>query len=360
IGIIPLLLLYKKEGLRKELWKQIILYPLFAVIINIPQFVYWQYTGGEPIILNLHTEDIVLTDPNLWNFLFSFRKGWILYTPIIILAFTGGYYAFKKGEKLFWPITAFIILYIWILSSWECWWYAGSFGSRVMVDTYPLIAIFILFTISQSNNVFKQFAIGLISILCITLNIFQTEQLKSGIIDSTRMSKEHYLYTFGKSQINAFNNGRLLMDRSDKNWINKTESLKIQGQHFLNQTIFETKKALTAHPRQDLTIGRFTILDKVPSDETQLTATFKSTTSNPNISSTIRLETVSKYNCYSWDNLEISKGTSKGDTTEHIITFNLPDIRHSIDEMQLYIDNDHDVTIDLISFKIDAKTLIRE
>ena len=41
------------------------------------------------------------------------------------------------------------------------------------------------------------------------------------------------------SEIKAFNNGRLLMDRSDKNWINKTESLKIQGQHFLNQTIVQ-------------------------------------------------------------------------------------------------------------------------
>ena len=71
-GLIPLLLLFKEFGNSREFWKSILLFPLLSFVWNIPQILYWTIVGNELITLNLHTEDIALTDPNLLDFLFSY------------------------------------------------------------------------------------------------------------------------------------------------------------------------------------------------------------------------------------------------------------------------------------------------
>lgn len=359
-GIIPFILLSKQLRFTSRFWKTIVLFPIISIVLNIPQFIYWKYIGGEWIIPNLHTEDIVLTDPKTIEFLFSYRKGWLLYTPIFILLIPGFVNTYKNYKPIFWSIFSFTLLYIWILSSWECWWYAGSFGSRVMTDIYPFLILIIAIGLSFTKSKIMQSLILTFSCLCLILNVFQTTQLTSGIIDSARMSKEHYFYTFGESQINNFTNARLLMDRNDQGWINEIEALNIEKQTFVTKEIFSLTNKLIAKPGEDLTIGRYTILDKVPNDETQLTVNFSTRTSNPRISSILRMESISKYNCYSWNSSEVSIGSTKNEITNHQLVFNLPDIRHRNDEMQLYIDNDHDVEIELLSFTIKAKTLIRE
>lgn len=360
MGIIPLILFIQKYGRGKKFWKLIVSFPLSSIIVNVPQFIYWQISGGEPIIFNLHTEDIVLTDPNLWQFLFSYRKGWLLYSPVFILAIIGMYFSFKRKDQFFWPVAVFFLLYVWVLSSWECWWYAWSFGSRAMVDIYPMIALFFIAILSAAQKNYQKGLIGIFLLGCTVLNLFQTWQNKFGILDSSRMSKQQYWYIFGKSNFTDFSTGRLLMDRMNPKWINEVEAQKIENQKIITKTIFEIPEPMTAFPHEDLTIGRFSIFKKFPSDETQLTVTYEIVTSNPSQSSLMRLETVSKYNCYSWDNKEISMGYPKGDTIKHTMVFNLPDVRHKRDEMQLYIDNDGSTQIELLSFKIVGKSLVRE
>lgn len=360
LGIIPLILLQKKLGFNLRLWKQILLFPLASILFNIPQFLYWKYLGGEWVIPNLHTEDIVLIDPNTLDFLFSFRKGWFLYSPVFILLIPGFIYTYRINKPVFWSIFTFTFLYIWILSSWECWWYAGSFGSRVMVDIYPFLLLIIGIGLPAIKSNISKASIISFSLICIGLNLFQTRQLNTGIIDSTRMSKEHYLYTFGRLEIDKFNNSRLLMNRYDTNWIHSVEEKNLEFYQIQTKEIFALDKTLIAKPKEDLTIGRFTILDELPSDESLITVRFTAKSNNPSETSIIRLETVSPYNCYSWNSMEISQGSTKDLETEYEMQFNLPDIRHRNDEMQLYIDNDKDVQIELTSFTIEAKTLIRK
>ena len=110
--------------------------------------------------MNLHTEDIVFSDPSIIDFLFSYRKGWLLYSPVFLLIIPGLYFLYRDQRKLFWPIVGFLAVYIYTMSSWECWWFASSFGSRAMVETYPLIVILIAIVIKSLSGLTSKLLVG--------------------------------------------------------------------------------------------------------------------------------------------------------------------------------------------------------
>lgn len=360
IGIVPLIVLIKECGNTKEFWKSILLFPLSSLIWNIPQILYWWFVGDELITANLHTEDIVLTDPNLIDFLFSYRKGWLVYSPLFLLVPFGLYHLYKSKRTLFWALTSFIVLYIYVLSSWETWYYANSFGSRVMVDIYPIIGLIIaIFFFSISKKVSVS-AIVTFSIFCTSLNAIQSRQLELGYLHTERMSKEHYWYIFGRLDIPKFNQSRLLIDRTNLDWIEIQKRFPSKNREIYSREIYNIKSPLKSVPAKDLTIGRINILDLAKTDETVFEVQMMVRTSNIEMSSLLRMEAVSPYNVYGWQCFEVSKGLSENEYTPLIFKFNLPDIRHANDEMQIYLDNDANVSVEIKEFKITAHSLIRK
>lgn len=360
IGIIPLIFLLKEYGNTKLFWKSILLFPLMSLLWNIPQILYWSIVGGELITANLHTEDIVLVDPNMIDFLFSYRKGWLLYSPMFLLLPLGLYKLYNINRTLFWASGSFIILYIYILSSWETWYYAHSFGSRVMVDIYPIIGLVIALYL---NSISKKIGAGLLiifSFACLALNFIQSAQMEKGYLHTERMSKEHYWYIFGRLDIPEYNESRLLIDRSHFWWIGLQKKFPSKHRKVYIREIYNLGHSLKAEPTKDLTIGRINILDLAKTDETMFEVHMTVKTSNNKLSSLLRMEAVSHFNVYGWKHFEVSQGTSETEFVELIFIFNLPDVRHTNDEMQIYLDNDANVSIEIKEFKIIAHSLIRK
>ena len=194
--------------------------------------------------------------------------------------------------------------------------------------------------------------------LCIGLSLFQSFQSIEYIIHPERMTKEQYWHVFGKTEIS--NGFRLEIDRESTDWTDFILSYKQYGINHQNKIIYSFKKPKTAIPMQDLSIAKFRLLDKVPNDETCFLVSFKAMTSDSIKTSLLRMETVSKFNCYGWDNYEISLGKNQDQYTEYFVEFNLKNIRHSADQMQIYIDNDNDVEVKIKDFEIRAITLIRD
>ncbi len=206
------------------------------------------------------------------------------------------------------------------MSSWECWWYASSFGSRVMADIYPLLAIIIGYSILALNNGWKK-TIGLFFVLaCTLLSLFQSFQMKEYIIHPERMTKEQYWYVFGKTEVS--NGYRLEIDRENTDWTDFILSFEQYGIKHQNKIIYAFKEEMTAIPAEDLSIEKFRIFDKVPNDETCFLVSFEAMTSDSTKSSILRMETVSKFNCYGWDNIEISLGNTQNAFTEYYFEFN--------------------------------------
>ena len=358
-GIIPLIILLKNNSANLKTWLNLLWFPLFGLLWNIPQMIYWYTIGGQLLIPNLHTEEIIIIDPKTIDFLFSYKKGWLLYSPLFILIVFGFIHIYKSNRRYFWAFFGFTALYIYIMSSWECWWYAASFGSRVMVDIYPLLALLIGYAFLLSKSLVYRIAIATYSVLCIALSVFQSYQVEKNLIHNHRMSKQHYWYVFVKTQVNHYTDIHLEIERDNPNWVERQKEYEKQGYVFDTREILDMPNIHTAQPFTDLSIDKFRLLDFVPNDETCFDITFKVKSTDSTKSSIIRFETVSKFNCYSWDNVEISLGQRQNEFNTVVMRFNLPNIRHSADQMQIYIDNDNDVKVQIKDLKIKATTLIR-
>jgi len=181
-----------KNNHLKEILAAILSFMLFISI----QFIFWKITSGEFLIdsyANNPGEGFDWLHPYIYKFLFSFKKGWFIYTPLAILGVIGIFkLLLKKGNDCILAITFFIFLYV--VSCWTTWWYAGSFSSRAMIDSYPILAI----GLGTLLNTKRKKLVLIIAIPLIVLNIFQFIQYKKGIISMSQMTKEYYFSTFGQ------------------------------------------------------------------------------------------------------------------------------------------------------------------
>lgn len=203
---------WKQQALSKNLH-----YFIAILLLSVfPLFVYMQYASNDILKFNLHTEQLCLLSPFTLDFLFSFKKGWLLYTPVMLFALAGFYFLFKRNLNLFWSLFIIIILQVWLASSWENWWYAASYSQRPMIDFYGLLAIpfgfLIMEVFKQKQTVWISFSVALTIIF--GLSIFQSYQYYTGIIHNERMTKAYYLSTFGKSSVTPQQLNLLEPDRS--------------------------------------------------------------------------------------------------------------------------------------------------
>lgn len=183
----------------KQQWIKILLIIFFAFIIWIPQLLYWKWATGHFLFFSYTGETFFWLQPEIIRGFFSYRNGWLVYTPLMTLAVSGMYFLFKNNRKLFYPVTIIFVLNAYIIYSWWCWWYSG-FGSRPMVDSYALMALPLgaFFTwLLNIKKILISSAILLISFF-IYLNIFQSWQKFKGLIHWDGMTKELYWAHFLK------------------------------------------------------------------------------------------------------------------------------------------------------------------
>lgn len=187
--------------------RYILMIVLFALLAVFPQLLYWKTGTGSWLYYSYQNagEGLDLFSPHTIEFLFSFRKGWYVYTPVMLLVTASFVLLYKENKKLFYPVFFYFIINLWIISSWTTWWYAGgSFSQRAVMPAYVLLsfpaAYMVRYILRLSNKILKTGAFALI-VLLILLNLFQTWQFKNGIISSERMTYEYYTAVFGKTHV---------------------------------------------------------------------------------------------------------------------------------------------------------------
>jgi hypothetical protein len=359
LGILPLLMLRKVYASKWQYWKSILLFPLAGLLFNLPQIIYWKVMGGSWFILNMHVEEIIIIDPHVLDFLFSYKKGWLLYSPVFLLLVPGFILLYKQRKDLFWAVFGTTALLIWVFASWECWWYAASFGSRAMVDLYPLLVVplgFALVYLGKSKVRF--FAAAIVILFTTGLSVFQSTQFYIGYLHPDRMTKSHYWYIFGKLSMPDYQVNRLEIDRSNPTWPEKIQPEKL-GFGKMEQLVFcevNNRKALA---------GTSTLLVKEPyfpklkTDETLFEADIIYQNQDSLLPGTIKFEAFSKYNTYDWKFYSLPTQKRVGQTDTLKVRFNLPRINHSKDKIQIYIENPGKKDIIVHQLKIKALSLIR-
>jgi hypothetical protein len=168
------------------------------ILLLLIQPVLWYLQTGHWIISSYPGEGFNLDSPRIADFLFSARRGWFVYTPLMAVALLGLF--FLPGKRFIKPATliAFLFAVVYISSSWWCWYYSDGYGQRPMVDFYPVFAIGMAALLDRSKQVPRLALLTLILFLTV-LNLFQTWQFSSGIISSDNMTSAKYRHVFLRS-----------------------------------------------------------------------------------------------------------------------------------------------------------------
>lgn len=132
------MLLHLKQDIRfKSLpWKQIIV----ALMILFIAPLLWKLQTDNWLVYSYGDEKLNLRNPNLLNFLFSYKKGWLLWSPGLLFATIAGFLYFFRTQKwtgVYYLISLFVITYV--FSSWWIWTFGMGMGQRTMIDFYPLL-----------------------------------------------------------------------------------------------------------------------------------------------------------------------------------------------------------------------------
>lgn len=191
-----------------------------AVLMWLPQMLYWKYITGEYLVFSYGEKGKFFFDnPQLFRVLLGFRKGWLIYTPVMILAVLGLFPLWKNYRKQFWAVIIFIVANIWIVSSWWLWWYGGSFGMRALIESYAVMAFpmaaFIGWLNDKRGALIKVFSFLFIA-LFVCHNFFQIAQYHTGALDAIRQTRESYFSTFLKLKPNARQQKLLVYPDYDK------------------------------------------------------------------------------------------------------------------------------------------------
>jgi 4-amino-4-deoxy-L-arabinose transferase-like glycosyltransferase len=182
-------------------WRLILIAGIAAFLVIVPQLLYWKSQTGH-FIFNSYMDQgkFYFLKPQIINGLFSYRKGWLLYTPVMVFAFLGFFWIKKYTANLVLPIVVFLVIDIYVVYSWWCWWYGGSFGSRPMVDMYGIMAI-PLAAFIQRVLISKTWLKSIVAVLLvglIVLNQFQMKQYRISLLHFDSITKEAYWGIFGK------------------------------------------------------------------------------------------------------------------------------------------------------------------
>jgi hypothetical protein len=184
----------------KEKWFMILLMAIMSLLAWVPQFMYWKIATGHYLFYSYTDERFYFNDPHIIEGLFSFQKGWLVYTPMMIIALAGLFVKNQWIKKQRIAIISFMLLNIYIIFSWWCWWYGGTYGQRSMIESYALLSLplasFIQLVLDKKIIVKTLFFS--VCLFFIWLNIFQTYQFENHSLHYEGMTKELYFKQFGK------------------------------------------------------------------------------------------------------------------------------------------------------------------
>lgn len=181
----------------KNFWF-VVLVAFIAFLVFLPQLLYWKKITGSFLFNSYVGETFFFSQPHILDGLFSFRKGWLVYTPLMFFALLGMLSLKKYVPDFLSGILLFLPLYVYTIFSWWCWWYGGSFGQRAMIDVYPLLLLPLAAFFSQLLSLSRLLKICCVCgiTFCFLLNIFQTMQAKWNIIHYDSMTKAAYSDAF--------------------------------------------------------------------------------------------------------------------------------------------------------------------
>lgn len=148
-AIIPLLWgldVFSKGAIRRRLkllgehWPKLVGAALVTLAIGAIQLVYWKYVSGDWIVYSYQDQGFDWLKAHIGQGLFSFKAGWLVYTPLMAFALLGFIPLWLHKRGLFAGLFLHTVIFIYVAFAWSVWWYGGSLGQRTMVQEYVVLS----------------------------------------------------------------------------------------------------------------------------------------------------------------------------------------------------------------------------
>lgn len=164
-------------------------------IVLIQPLIYLIQTGA-PFVWSYQEEGFNFLSPELYNVLFSYRKGLFVYCPILLLSVLGMLVGLRKERARYTWLLVTLALVSWVIASWWMWYYGGCYGQRAFIEYYPLFAIGLAYLLQRGWWFIEPRVFVLMGVLLIGVQLVQTYQYKASIIPFDNMNKERYWNLF--------------------------------------------------------------------------------------------------------------------------------------------------------------------
>jgi hypothetical protein len=192
-------------------WFQLLTMALICFAWWIPQMFYWKAMTGHYIFFSYQGESFFWSDPQIMNILFSYKKGWLLYTPLVVLPLLGIFCTRRELPLSRFTLVVMTAVCIYVFSCWWDWGYGGCFGNRAFCQhiswlSLPLASFIQFIFYSEKKFVFKGWLALLSAVFffsCVWLNIGQSYQYQvQRKIHHAAMTKTTYWDVFRTFQFN--------------------------------------------------------------------------------------------------------------------------------------------------------------
>lgn len=178
---------------------------IFAFLLPwIPQFLYWKVITGHYMFFTYAEKgaSFYFKHPHILESLFHFRKGWLLYTPVMVFALVGIPFLYKGARNWFIALIIYVPIMIYVQSSWWCWWFGGGFGLRSYISMYPLLAFPMAMLLKKLGSLrHRRYYFATISVmfLLVVFQVFQTRQFTTIAIHYSAATAKSYFENFLKT-----------------------------------------------------------------------------------------------------------------------------------------------------------------
>jgi hypothetical protein len=174
----------------------------FTILAGLPQMLYYIVFTGSVFFSTYNDPQSIMDwgNPQFLRTFFSYRKGWLVYAPIMIFSIAGLGLLVRKHKQLVLPLVVFFLLNLYFISSFTS---LISYGWRAFIQSYALMAIpfaAVIDFIFRRHFLWKWLSTILLAAF-IVISTFQAWQLMQGIIHGSRMTKAYYWQVFMKSSI---------------------------------------------------------------------------------------------------------------------------------------------------------------
>jgi hypothetical protein len=169
---------------------------IFLLLLSIP-LILWKTTTGHFLVYQYGGERFHFLHPHFFGLLFSYNRGWFLYTPVAFISLFGFIPLWKQNKIAFYWTLAFFLLFVYISSCWWMWYYASKCGQRVFIDLYAFVGImlFLVYKYSLLSKTSKCLVTNIL-LLFAGLNIFQCYQHSIFVFPATDLTSEIYWDSF--------------------------------------------------------------------------------------------------------------------------------------------------------------------